>query len=77
MFRGRAPLLPRLCVVARILRRLATQARYSKIVPIVCAAVFERDNVLNDVVVAWTQLLPALTAASMPLQEQLCRLLLR
>lgn len=49
-----ASALGRLAVVGGVFLRLAPRAGDAEIFPLIGAAVFEGDNVLNDVVVGWT-----------------------
>lgn len=68
-------MLAGLGVVCGIFSRLAPRTGDAEIVPLVGAAAFERNDVLDDPVVGWPELSSAFAAASVTLKKQLRRLL--
>ncbi len=76
MLRRHPPVFACLLVIRGILRGLAAQPRDAKIVPVICAAGFERENVLDDPIIRWTQPAPAFAAACVTLKKQFGHLLI-
>ena len=58
-------------VICGVFFRLAPRASYSEIIPIVCAAVFERDNVLDYPIVFRPECPSAFPATAMAFNKQL------